>query len=567
MNALTRFGTRAVVRPISADPTTTGAGYPWQDGDILYADDLNAAFSDSFNTISVLNHGAKGDGTTDDTAAIQAVLNTYAGKAVVFIPDTGNWYRVTTLAIHSGTGLLIDGKLRAIPSTGNVIDFTNANNVTIRGHGTIDGDGAANAGWPYVTANIGGANATNIKVSGLTSQNAIFFNFAANGCSHLHVDSVRLLTSISASGFNWCQHSWITRSYMNQGGNDDCWAFYGGCVDCGISDCETTGARVAGISVYADGAGPGGNPTYVPSQNITIANNISHHNAENGIEVRSQEPPYYIHTGIVITGNRCYANASDFDPQCADIWLSSADGVTVSGNNLSGSGSGAAPAWGIFVGNRASHVHIVGNSIWNEGQGGTSGVGIYMQVPSDVLIEGNYFYDTQTTPTMRYAIDGTAGPRCAITGNSFGLLGSGTPIHMIPVSDTVLANSTLGMWTVGAGNGTNGEAMGINAPVGYGAVLYYRSNSVPRWFVGTTGGTESGGDVGSDYAIVSSFDNGSPKVNALSINRATSVVTLNTAPRILAGLNDAPNDAAAASAGVPLGGTYRNGSVMMVRIV
>jgi hypothetical protein len=524
--------------------------------------------SSGLGLINVTEHGAKGDGFTDDTVAIQAVLNTYAGKAVVFIPDTGNWYRVTTLAIPSSTDLLIDGKLRAIPSTGNVIDFTNASDVTIRGHGTIDGDGAAHVGWPYVMANIGGANATNIKVSGLTSQNAIFFNFAANGCSYVHVDSVRLLTSISASGFNWCQHSWITRSYMNQGGNDDCWAFYGGCVDCGIAHCETTGAAVAGISVYADGAGPGGNPTYVPSQNITIANNISHHNADNGIEVRSPEPPYYIHTGIVITGNRCYANSYSDAPQGADIWLSAVDGVTVSGNNLSGSGgSGTNPAFGIWVGFRASHVHIVGNSIWNEGQGGTSGVGIYMQAPYDVLIEGNYFYDNQSTPTMRYAIDGTAGPRCAITGNSFGLLGSGTPVHMIPVSDTILANSMFGMWTVGAGNGTNGEGMGINAPVGYGAVLYYRSNSVPRWFVGTLGGDESGGDAGSDYSIVSGFDDGAPKVNALSISRATSVVTLNTAPRILAGLNDAPNDAAAASVGVPLGGTYRNGSVMMVRIV
>ena len=38
------------------------------------------------SVVNVLDHGAKGDGTTDDTTAIQGALNTYAGKATVFIP-------------------------------------------------------------------------------------------------------------------------------------------------------------------------------------------------------------------------------------------------------------------------------------------------------------------------------------------------------------------------------------------------------------------------------------------------------------------------------------------------
>jgi hypothetical protein len=41
MNALARFGTRAAIRPLPVDTTT---GFPWVDGDILYADDLNNAF-------------------------------------------------------------------------------------------------------------------------------------------------------------------------------------------------------------------------------------------------------------------------------------------------------------------------------------------------------------------------------------------------------------------------------------------------------------------------------------------------------------------------------------------
>ena len=67
------------------------------------ADVLDAAIAGSgTGVINVLDHGVKGDGTTDDTAAIQSVLNAYAGKAVVFIPDTGNSYRVSKLAVPSG---------------------------------------------------------------------------------------------------------------------------------------------------------------------------------------------------------------------------------------------------------------------------------------------------------------------------------------------------------------------------------------------------------------------------------------------------------------------------------
>ena len=509
--------------------------------------------------VNVTEHGAKGDGTTDDTAAIQAVLNAYAGKATVFVPDTGQSYRIATVLVPTGTDLLIYGTILALPGTGVMLDVLNASNVTIRGHGTVDGNHTTVTSGLEVCLNCD--TATNVRISGLTLQNSTNFNLSITNSSYVYVDSVRLLGGVNASGFNWSHHCWITRSYINTGSNDDGWAFYGGCSDCGISNCETTGARVAGISVYADGAGPG--PGY--STNIVIADNISHDNGENGIEVRSGEPPYYIHTGITITGNRCYANSAFSDPQCADIWLSSADGVTVSGNNLSGSGSGPSPAWGIWVGQHAAHVSITGNAIWNEGKGGAAGVGIYLQVANDVLIEGNYFYDNQTTPTMVTAIDGTAGQRCAITGNFFGGLGGG-PVNMIPAVDTVLANSMFGVWTAGVGTRTSGAAMSINAASGTTGMLQYRSNSHMRWFVGTDGATASGGNTGDAYTLVSVDDDGTTLHRAMSIDRATHQMTLAVAPTITTLPINAANDAAAAAAGVPPGGEYRNGSVKMIRV-
>lgn len=49
----------------------------------------------SLPVINVLQHGAKGDGTTDDTAAIQAILNTGTGPIEVYLPGTSACYKIS----------------------------------------------------------------------------------------------------------------------------------------------------------------------------------------------------------------------------------------------------------------------------------------------------------------------------------------------------------------------------------------------------------------------------------------------------------------------------------------
>lgn len=54
-------------------------------------------------TINVKSYGAKGDGVTDDTAAIQAALNAVpANGAVVLFPTSAGDYLVSAAALHSG---------------------------------------------------------------------------------------------------------------------------------------------------------------------------------------------------------------------------------------------------------------------------------------------------------------------------------------------------------------------------------------------------------------------------------------------------------------------------------
>ncbi|KAI0928651.1 hypothetical protein AcV5_006151 [Taiwanofungus camphoratus] len=55
--------------------------------------------------VSVKDQGAKGDGKTDDTAALQAVLNDYSGCNIIFF-DAGTYLITSTLTIPAGTQMV-----------------------------------------------------------------------------------------------------------------------------------------------------------------------------------------------------------------------------------------------------------------------------------------------------------------------------------------------------------------------------------------------------------------------------------------------------------------------------
>lgn len=55
--------------------------------------------------VSVKSHGAKGDGITDDTEALQAVFDKYSGCKIVFF-DAGTYVVTSTLAIPAGTRMV-----------------------------------------------------------------------------------------------------------------------------------------------------------------------------------------------------------------------------------------------------------------------------------------------------------------------------------------------------------------------------------------------------------------------------------------------------------------------------
>ena len=144
------------------------------------------------------NYGAKGDGATDDTAAIQRAVNAMAGTGgTVMIP--GGIYMVNPITVSSVWGLVLGSNMtlsltsgairKAItnsPPNYSVVGMVGCSNVTISG-GTITGDRSTHTGttgeWGmgiYV-----GTGSTNITIQNLTVKDCWGDGLcvAGSGCS------------------------------------------------------------------------------------------------------------------------------------------------------------------------------------------------------------------------------------------------------------------------------------------------------------------------------------------------------------------------------------------------
>jgi len=164
-------------------------------------------FSVAAKTFNVLDCGAKGDGVTLDTAAIQRAIDTAknAGGGIVLIPR-GKTFLVATLALKGGIDFHLDGELLISTNQSDyagdgVITATDAANLTISGGGKISGRSlsfmtgydATNEWWlfkewrPKMFVLTG---CTNLVVRDLTFGDAPFWGLHLLGCENVLVENV-----------------------------------------------------------------------------------------------------------------------------------------------------------------------------------------------------------------------------------------------------------------------------------------------------------------------------------------------------------------------------------------
>ncbi|CAK5264005.1 unnamed protein product [Mycena citricolor] len=98
-NGAGTFTQGSIAAPSKAAALLDSAGRIFGRGHPQYASYVVSQF------VSVKDHGAKGDGATDDTAALQAVFNTYAGCKIIFF-DAGTYIVTSTLRIPAGSQIV-----------------------------------------------------------------------------------------------------------------------------------------------------------------------------------------------------------------------------------------------------------------------------------------------------------------------------------------------------------------------------------------------------------------------------------------------------------------------------
>lgn len=388
------------------------------------------------DTINIMDKGAKCDGSTSDTTAVQNALNAAAGRARVYVPNTGNTCMVGSLSIPSNSYFIIDGSMKLIAGSNNhmLALIPGGHNITIEGAGKLDGNGSLQTGTNGSACISDTGGSSYIWVKGLTITN----------CKHWPVN-LRV------------NHGWMSHLVLTNSGNSveftldatDCWAdhlyisgirdynfaFYGGVSNCGISDSYSVASTISGIVALSDAAQPG------KPHDILIHNNIVIGNNGHGIELADNGgsgAPYNIN----ITNNRITGNGTGNVGGNSGIKVSFGDYIIINGNNISKDGNGDAAVYGISI--DVSRLTVVSdNLIGNEGQGGTNGIGIHITTGgNNVSFINNRTYDDQLTKTMAYSVNGSAGVAFKFLGNDFTNSTIGQPtFNITPADDTLVSQS------------------------------------------------------------------------------------------------------------------------------
>jgi len=287
---------------------------------LFLATSLPAA--DGTNVFDVRQFGAKGDGRTLDTTAIQKTLDECGqtgGGTVKFSPGIYlsqplTLRSKTTVRLEAGATLLASptqsdflkdgGDWLQAKSSSNFIPFIGGKdltNVAITGRGTIDGNGAVwweeaekarqkVSGFTLPRPNLIVFNhCNNLRLAGIKLINSPKFHFVPTDCENVTVEGITILSPVGAANTDGidpsnCRNVTITRCTIDTG--DDNIAIKSGkkvpgrefgCENITVTDC-----------VFLHGHGMSiGSETVGGVRNLTVKN-CRFDGTENGIRIKSR---------------------------------------------------------------------------------------------------------------------------------------------------------------------------------------------------------------------------------------------------------------------------------------
>lgn len=308
--------------------------------------------------------GITGDGTTDDTAAIQAMLTATSGW--IHFPMTANGYRVTSTLVPStdsmisgsgwGTFFTMDG---AFTASKGLFDLTGKTRIMMRDF-RIEGQKSTKAG-------AGGSTARGIYVS---------------NCNHTRFTRL-YINDTSHAGILWdggTRYGVAEACHFSGGGNNTLGSYQNGIsVDTNIgasSDIAIIGCTFDlisddGVGIHNnsntvlisgnvfDGGGIGRAIDIPGAQNVTVVGNvIKNRTGNNNIAV--YDNLIYLASDVTITGNEITCGAGTQN----GIYVSGTDnthitsGVVISGNRIKG-----ATNTGIAILLASQRVQVTGNVV------------------------------------------------------------------------------------------------------------------------------------------------------------------------------------------------------------
>jgi polygalacturonase len=205
----------------------------------------------SATTVNVKDYGAKGDGSANDTSAINKAISAASSGAIVEFPK-GTYKSAGTVHLKSNITIQLDSGATIVGASGTGYDKPESNkydkyqdyghshfhnamfygdqleNVTFTGSGTIDGGGHLITGNPksgQADKIISLTRCKNLTLSNITLKRGGHFAALINGCDHVTSDHLTISTASDRDGWNIISTTNVTITNANISANDDALPF------------------------------------------------------------------------------------------------------------------------------------------------------------------------------------------------------------------------------------------------------------------------------------------------------------------------------------------------------